>query len=195
MILSLCDYTGNMVRPWIENGYDCMIVDVQHEAGKHKSGRLTKVGEDIMTFEPPENIEMVFAFPPCTHLAGSGARWWAGKGLPALIEALTLVNRCLEICEISGAPWMIENPVGRLSTCWRKPNYYFDPCDYGDPYTKRTCLWTSMDFVMPMKKRVVPVEGSKMHLIPPGPDRANLRSETPMGFARAVYDANRKDLR
>jgi hypothetical protein len=202
MILSLCDLTGNMIRPWLDAGYDCAIVDLQHPAGYHRDGKLWRVGMDIMKFYPPSDVEMCFAFPPCTHLSGSGARWWNAKGLPALIEALTLVNRCLEITAETGAPWFIENPVGRLSTLWRNPDYTFDPCDYGgyldpagDKYTKKTCLWTGGGFVMPSKKYVYPAEGSKMWFIPPGEERSNLRSETPMGFARAVFEANRNGAR
>ena len=88
-----------------------------------------------------------------------------------------------------------------MSTHWRKPDYYFNPCDYGgyirgntgirgtkDAYTKRTCLWAGGDFVMPPKKQVEPILGSiiseKMHY-------ANERSKTPMGFAIAVYKSNK----
>lgn len=120
----------------------------------------------------------------------SGARWFKDKGLRSLIDALSLVERCREIAEWSGAPWFLENPVSTISSYWRKPDYTFDPCDYGDPYTKRTCLWTGGGFVMPPKDRVEPTEGSKMHLLPPSHERANLRSATPMGFARAVFEAN-----
>lgn len=202
MILSLCDLTGNMVRPWQEAGYECMIVDIQHPDGYRREGKLWRVGMDVLKFQPPEEVELVFAFPPCTHLAASGARWWSVKGLPAVIEALTLVNRCHEIATATGAPWMIENPVGRLSTFWREPDYTFDPCDYGgyldppgDAYTKKTCLWTGGGFVMPPKKYVYPVEGSRMWKLPPSEQRANLRSETPMGFARAVFEANNRAIR
>lgn len=59
-----------------------------------------------------------------------------------------------------------------------------------DSYTKKTCLWTNDKFIMPEPKKVEPVLGSKMHKIPPGPERQNLRSVTPMGFAQAVYEAN-----
>ena len=95
---------------------------------------------------------------------------------------------------------MIENPVGTLSTYWRDPDYLFDPCDYGDPYTKKTLLWTGGGFVMPAVVRpgdmfavptwVEPVEGSRMHFVPPSNDHTNLRSATPPGFARAVFEAN-----
>jgi len=110
---------------------------------------------------------------------------------------MRIVEACFRLCEWSGAPWMIENPVGALSTHWRKPDYRFDPCDFGgyleppgDAYTKRTCLWVGGGFTIPEPKPVVPVEGSKMHLVPPSDDRANIRSKTPEGFARAVFEAN-----
>jgi hypothetical protein len=191
-VLSICDLTANMVRPWTDAGHTATIVDIQHQVGERKEDRLTVVGADLLEWKPEESYDIVFAFPPCTHLANSGARWFRDKGLKALIEALTLVERCREICEEQiNAPYMIENSVGQLSTYWRLPNYYFDPCDYGDPYTKKTALWTGNGFRMPTKDRVEPTLGSKMHYVSPGPDRSNIRSETPMGFARAVYEANK----
>lgn len=200
-VLSLCDVTGNMVRPWIEAGHTATIVDIQHTPGYTREGRLTKVGMDIRDFHPIESFDVVFAFPPCTHLASSGARWWAAKGPEVLAEALDLVNACRRVIEATGSDrWMIENPVGRLSTYWRRPDHKFDPCDfggycpegYGDAYTKKTCLWTGPGFVMPSARRVIPVEGSKMHRMGESKARANLRSATPMGFARAVclYNEN-----
>lgn len=200
-ILSLCDRTGNMVKPWAEAGFPCYIVDIQHPPGETPHApNIIAIGADVLRWMPAfeyANPAVVFAFPPCTHLANSGARWFASKGIPKLIEALTLVERCREICESSGARWMIENPSGRLSTCWRKPDYTFDPCDYGgyldppgDAYTKRTCLWVGGGFVMPEPRRVEPIEGSRMHLLPPTPDRADKRSVTPKGFACAVFEAN-----
>jgi hypothetical protein len=199
IVLSLCDLTTNILKPWAKAGYRCIAVDIQHPAGTTISNDgIELVGADINHYIPPlGDYTMVFAFPPCTHLAVSGARWFQTKGLPKLIEALTLVNRCRELCEWIGAPYMIENPVSTLATYWRKPDYTFNPCDYGgylnppgDEYTKKTCLWTGGGFVMPEPKPVEPVLGSKMHLLPPGPERANLRSETPMGFAQAVFETN-----
>lgn len=211
-VLSLCDRTGNMVLPWLEAGYDALTVDVQEQANPHPARqhvvtdvRSVLLGK-IATLEP---LVAVFAFPPCTHFAVSGARWFREKGLDVLIEALEIVNACRKICEQSGAPFMLENPVGTLSTItetyWRGPDCSFNPNDYGDPYTKKTLLWTGGGFVMPPVVKpgdmfeqptwVEPSEGSKMHLLPPSADRADLRSETPMGFARAVFQANAPHLR
>lgn len=204
-VLSLCDRTGNMVQPWVEAGYEAITVDVQEPAADNPAQWPTIA--DVRAWRYPlrhGRPAIVFAFPPCTHLANSGARWFKDKGLGLLIEALELVNACREICEASGAPYMIENPVGTLATYWREPDHSFDPCDYGDPYTKRTCLWTGGGFIMPPIVRpgdmfsdptwVAPTEGSKMHLMPPSADRADKRSETPMGFARAVFRANARQL-
>ena len=116
--------------------------------------------------------------------------WFRRKGLRALSEAIDIFGACVRICEWTGAPWMVENPVSVISSHYRKPDFTFDPCDYGDPWTKKTCLWTGGGFVMPPKRRVEPVLGSIMHRMPPSPDRGHRRSETPKGFANAVFAAN-----
>lgn len=198
VVLSLCDHSGVMVQPWLDAGYEAITVDILHPAGETVDGGWTKVGADIRTYLPPRtDYAAVFAFPPCTHLAVSGARWFKEKGLGALIEGLELVEACRRICEWSGASWALENPVSTLATYWRKPDHIFDPCDYGgylspigDAYTKKTCLWSGGGFQMPATARVHPDEGSKMHLLSPSDDRAQLRSVTPAGFARAVFLAN-----
>ena len=194
-VVSLCDKTGNMVRPWCEAGWRAITVDLHGPAGEVEPGRLAVRGDvrSLPDFGPPA---IVFAFPPCTDLASSGARWFKDKGLRSVIEALELVEACRAWCEASGAPWMLENPVGTLATYWRPPDYTFHPVHYagyggdGDCYTKKTCLWTGGGFVMPDRKPGEPTLGSLMHRLPPSEDRADLRSATPMGFARAVFEAN-----
>ena len=209
-VLSLCDRTGVMVKPWIDAGYDAITLDVQDEINPHP--RRQHVVEDVRRV-PDQwkawNFAFVAAFPPCTHFAVSGARWFRDKGLDVLIEALEIVNACRKICEASGAPWMLENPVGTLSTItetyWQPPSHSFDPCDYGDPYTKKTLLWSGGGFIMPHVIKpgdmfaeptwVEPTEGSKMHRMWGGADGSNKRSVTPMGFAEAVFRANAPHLK
>lgn len=119
-----------------------------------------------------------------------------------LTDALQLFTCCYAHAVWSGAPFMIENPVGALSRHMGEPDHIFDPCDYAgyleeptpEAYTKKTCLWTGNGFVMPEPKRVVPILGSKMHLMAPSDDRADERSVTPRGFAEAVFLANGKVL-
>lgn len=176
-ILSLCDYTGNWSRPYEEAGYEVVRVDLQH-------------GQDVRLLRfRHRRFHGILAAPPCTAFAVSGARWWAGKGEQALLDGLALVDACLRAVVVhKPAWWCLENPVGRLKHYLGPPAMAFHPCEYGDPYTKKTLLWGQ--FAEPRKSPVEPVLGSKMHRIAPGPDRANLRSATPMGFARAFFRAN-----
>lgn len=186
LVLSLFDYTGNMVQPWVAAGFDALCIDIQRD------------GTDILRWLPPRReYQIVFAFPPCTNLAVSGARWFKDKGLAGLASAIELVERARDICEWSDAPWMLENPISTLSTYWRKPDYIFHPHEFAgfwpqDNYVKQTCLWTGNGFRMPgpfpLKDADQPDD--RIHKAPPGPDRANFRSATPMGFARAVFEAN-----
>lgn len=194
IMISLFDYSTVMAQPWADAGYTCYCVDTKHLAGESRLGNIIKVGVDVRDWLPPRgDIAFAAFFPPCTDVAVSGARWFKDKGLGGLVGALELFDLSVKLAEWSGAPYVIENPVSTVSTYWRKPDHTFDPCDYGDPYKKKTCLWTGGGFVMPPKTPVEPTQGSKMHLMAPSPDRAEKRSETPRGFARAVFHSNHRE--
>ncbi len=175
-ILHLCADEGSDSKPYLEAGYNVILV---------------KEDDDVRIFVPPKKVYGIIANPPCTHLAGSGARWWKEKGTEALLESLAIVGACLRVVTAANPVfWVLENPVGRLSRYLGKPAAYYQPYEYGDPYTKKTCLWGL--FKMPEKGPIVsPTEGSKMHLLPPSNDRAKLRSLCPPGFAYSFFNANR----
>ena len=176
-VLSLCDFTGNWSRPYLEAGYDVRKIDLKH-------------GLDIRVFDAlPYPVRGVLAAPPCPEFARSGARWWKDKPPQNLLDALALVDACCRIVLVHRPQWwVIENPVGRLHRWLGDPVMLFDPADYGDPYTKRTCLWGR--FNAPFKSRVVAAEGSKIYNMPDSLGRDVARSATPMGFARAFFEAN-----
>jgi hypothetical protein len=178
VVLDLCGGTGAWSSPYRESGYDVRIIDPLAD------------GTDVRLMERLEfPVHGVLAAPPCTHLAGSGARWWEEKGEEALLDALSIVDACLRIVAVHRPEWWcLENPVGRLSRFLGPPRMTFDPCDYGDPYTKRTCLWG--EFNVPAQSPVPATEGSRMWRLPPSEDRWRLRSETPEGFAKAFFEAN-----
>ena len=97
---------------------------------------------DIRLFKKiKEEVYGILAAPPCTHFAGSGARWWKEKGLEPLRDGLSIVDAVFRIV-FAHKPkfWVLENPVGRLVHYIGRPKMIFNPCDYGDPYTKKTCL-------------------------------------------------------
>lgn len=197
-VISCFDLTGTMVKPWADAGFTCYCVDLQHPEGETRQGNIRYVGADMLDWLPPYRpIAFAAFFPPCTDVAASGARWFKDKGLATLYRAVRLFYAAIRIAEWTNAPYLIENPVSVISTYWRGPDFTFDPCDYAgypggesDLYTKKTCLWVGGGFKMPPAKRLHPVLGSKMHLLSPSEERANLRSATPMGFAQAVFQTN-----
>lgn len=176
IILDLCGGTGTWSKPYKEAGYDVR--------------NITLPDHDVRTYKPPQNVYGILAAPPCTHLSGSGARWWEKKGREALFEALAIVDSCMWIILISNPIfWCLENPVGRLIHYLGKPEMYFQPYEYGDPWSKKTCLWG--EFIQPKKSPVPPTQKDKIWKLPPSENRAMLRSITPPGFARAFFEANR----
>ena len=179
IILDLCGGTGSWSRPYKEAGYDVRIIDM-------------KTGHDVRLFEKPNaKIHGILAAPDCTHLAGSGARWWEEKGEGPLLNGLAVVDACLRIILVCEPKfWALENPVGRLVHYLGKPKMYFNPCDYGDPYTKKTCLWGN--FTDPVKTPIEAKEGSKLWKMYGGKSEKTktMRSITPPGFAKAFFEAN-----
>ena len=179
IILDLCGGTGSWSQPYADAGYDVRIIDPQMD------------GQDVRLFhKPKEQIYGVLAAPPCTVFASSGARW--PRTDDDYIQGLSVIDACLRLV-VTTQPvfWALENPVGKLVRWLGKPKMYFDPCDYGDSYTKRTCLWG--EFNTPEVHPVEPTDGSKMHLQYGGKSVRTkiMRSITPPGFAKAFFEANR----
>jgi hypothetical protein len=186
LILSLCDLTGNWSRPYEEAGYRVLRVDLQH-------------GQDVRLLRHlGEPVHGILAAPPCTHFSRAGAHLWASKGQDALLEGLAVVDACLRTVAISRpAWWALENPIGRLKDYLGPPAWKFDPCDFGDPWTKRTWLWGyftpptplfSAAALRPLRRDLVLVNRTDKLS---GQGRGKLaRSATPEGFARAFFEVN-----
>ena len=117
--VSIYDYSCIMLYPWREAGYECWAVDIMHR-NRHEVSGIHKVHHDLRhPWIPPfsaQDIAIVFAFPPCDHLAVSGARWFRGKGLRKLAESVQMFATATEFCEWSEAPYMIENPVSTTTS-------------------------------------------------------------------------------
>lgn len=168
------------------------------------------------TFIKRLNPIFICGFPPCDDLARIGGKYYAPKEQrdPEVFKkALDLFHVTRRIAEKYDIPWFTENPIGKVSAMWQRPTYYFHPYEYGgylpeddvhpfwpkyipgrDAYSKRTCLWAGNDFVMPERSPVAYHEGKdspQYRLL--GSRSSNtkiIRSATPRGFARAVFEAN-----
>lgn len=202
----LCDLTGNMARPWADSGVTCYCVDVQHSIRQDRvEGNIHYVWGDARSWRPPDGVRVIFgaAFPPCTDVASSGARDFERKGGYLLRDALELFEACRQALAWSGAPYMVENPVGVLSSIPHigRPDHFFEPWQYAgwcedDNYTKKTAIWSGNGFVMPrpLEAPHLGPPDNRIHRASQKAGRSDLRSATPLGFARAVFSANARGV-
>ncbi|KKK74426.1 hypothetical protein LCGC14_2883870 [marine sediment metagenome] len=125
--------------------------------------------------------DLMIAFPPCTHLAISGARWFRGKERKQAM-ALEFVRGLMgaDVERIA-----IENPIGVISTKIRKPDQIIQPWQFGHGEVKATCLWLKG---LPLLRPTNIVDGRepRVHYEAPGPDRRKNRSRTLQGIADAM---------
>ena len=201
IILDLCGGTGSWSKIYKDYGYDVKVIDPQ-EWLEDDYG----TGDVRLFKKPKQQIYGILSAPPCTHFSGSGARWWKNKGKEPLLEGLSVVDACLRIVLITNPTfWVLENPVGRLKHYIGEPKYTFQPYEYGDAYSKRTCLWGNFNMPKPTDivepemveyktkkgeiKRMSKVHWDSFKL--PKNERARLRSTTPQGFAKAFYEKNK----
>ena len=207
LVISLCDLTGNFVEPWVSAGFKAILVDPQHgtDSDDGTTYRIAgtildaaaRIGSDL------DRAILVAGWPPCTDVAVSGARWFEHKRKadPHFQSKAALVaEQCRMVGMLSGGAWFFENPVSVFASIFGKPSHTFHPWHYtgyceDDNYTKTTCLWSGGGFRMPKPHLLdgIGPPDDRIHKCPPGPDRANVRSATPKGFAMAVFEANRPD--
>ena len=127
--------------------------------------------------------DLLIAFPDCTHLASSGARWFKFKQQEQT-EAIAFVKW---IAELPCPRIAIENPIGVLSTKWRKPDQIIQPWQFGHGEVKATCLWLkNLPLLLPTN--VVTGREPRVHKEPPSSDRWKNRSRTLPGIAEAMAD-------
>jgi len=176
-VLVACEFSGIVRDAFIAKGHDAVSCDLlpTERPGPHIEGDVREVLEN--------GWDMMICFPPCTHLAVSGARWFKDKQQEQA-EALDFVRTLLDapISHIA-----LENPVSIISSRIRKPNQTFQPYEFGHGEVKRTCLWLKN---LPKLQPTNFVEGreARVHRMPPGPDRWKERSRTFEGVAQAMAD-------
>jgi hypothetical protein len=197
IIISLFDYSGSWSKPYREAGYEVIQIDI-------------KLGIDILTWDykgiDKSRVVGVLAAPPCTHFSVSGNKYWEQKDLSGETQKMVaLTKKTLEIIKYFNPYfWVLENPVGRIDSLIPELKklrmMVFDPCDFGDAYTKKTILYGSFNPLL-IRNYVKPVRAEFGHhsidlfLIgrfgkTPFHKRAEMRSITPEGFSYAFFEAN-----
>jgi site-specific DNA-cytosine methylase len=190
-ILVACEESQAVTIALRERGYEAFSCDILPCSGNHPEWHLQQDVLPILN----DGWDMIIAFPPCTHLARSGGRWFKekqadGRQQQGISFFMSIVKaKCDRIA--------IENPVGIMSTVYRKPDQIIQPWMFGDPFEKQTCLWLNgVPHLLPTNivtppNRTKYGKGRSMAAwcnLPPSKDRAMLRSKTFQGIAEAMAD-------
>jgi len=177
-VLVACEFSGRVRDAFIAAGHDAVSCDLlpSETPGPHVVGDVRTFLADTASF-----WDLLIAHPPCTFLAVSGARWFAGR-LPQQAEALAFVRLLLD----APVPRIaLENPVSVISSRIRKPDQIIQPWWFGDGETKKTCLWLKgLPKLVPTN--IVAGREPRVHYASPGPDRWKERSRTLPGIAAAM---------
>lgn len=190
-ILIACEFSGRVREAFRKKGHDafsCDIIPSDIPSPYH-------IQDDVLN-HLNDGWDMMIAFPPCTHLAVSGARWFTEgkKDIQLQIDALEFVRKLMNAPVPKIA---IENPVSVISTRIRKPDQVINPYQFGDPVPKKTCLWLkNLPKLIPINivepEFMIGKDGKKYSLIhyltPWDKDRKRIRSLTFQGIANAMAE-------
>lgn len=176
-VLVACEFSGIVRNAFLARGHDAWSCDLlpTEKPGPHIRG-------DVLD-ELKDGWDLMLCFPPCRYLAVSGARWWKGREH----EQAQAINFVLHLMNAPVEKIALENPIGKLSTAFCKPDQIIQPWMFGHPETKATCLWLKN---LPLLKPTDIVEGrhGRVHRESPGPDRWKRRSRTLQGIANAMAE-------
>lgn len=217
-LITLFDYSGVCAEPFDAAGWQCLNIDLGLSDQVDMFSQINPIHytdiENLNTdwfydniFENDIEVNGIIAFPPCLRFAQSGSQWWSEadkKGeTDYYVNLVYQVLRAVDLCKPDF--WYIENPVGRIAKLVPElqqfKGRFYQPNQYGDPYTKKTGLWG--EFVMPAPTNIVePVSSGTSEssmdyywrVIRKAQDfrerRSYYRSITPEGFSKAFFQAN-----
>ena len=176
-VLVACEFSGIVRDAFIARGHDAVSCDLlpTERPGPHYEGDVFDVIGD--------GWDLMIAHPPCTHLAVSGARWFAEKQTEQT-DALEFVRRLLD----APVPRIaLENPVSVISSRIRRPDQVVQPWWFGTGEVKATCWWLKN---LPLLRATNMAKGRipRVWYASPGPDRWKERSRTDANMAEAMAD-------
>ena len=134
-ILIACEESQAVTIEFRKLGYEAYSCDTIVCSGGHPEWHLK---QDVIPLLN-EEWDLIIAFPPCTHLAVSGAAWFEQKRKDGRQQQG--IDFFMEFANAKCDKIAIENPVGIMSSMWRKPDQIIQPYQFGDPFEKKTCLW------------------------------------------------------
>ncbi len=188
-ILCACEESQAVCIQLRKLGHEAYSCDLQDSSGGHPEWHLK---QDVIPLLS-DSWDIIIAFPPCTYLTFAGNRHYAsGDGFKKRLAASDFFMKFVNApCEHIA----IENPVGYMNTCYRKPDQIIHPYYFGDPFMKRTCLWLKnlpclepTEILERPEPKYIQSNGKKRYWVETVslPDRQKIRSKTFPGIAAAM---------
>jgi hypothetical protein len=195
-ILIACEESQTVCDEFRKLGHEAYSCDILPTSGKHPEWHLQ---QDVLPLLELE-WDMIIAFPPCTYLTITGNRWfnvekYGDKALQRIKNREAAINFFLLLANAKCEKIAIENPIGIMSSIWRKPDQIIQPWMFGDSFQKSTCLWLKgLPKLIPtnivdkgkMQKLVSGKSIPEWYSNAPKKNRAEIRSKTFIGIAKAM---------
>jgi site-specific DNA-cytosine methylase len=181
-VLVACECSGLVRDAFIAKGHNAVSCDLlpSERPGPHYQGDVLDLFRKYCGISEFW-FDIVIAFPPCTHLAVSGARWFKDKQQ----EQMAAIEFFYVFTHLPYQKVAIENPVGIMSTKYKKPDQIIQPWQFGHGETKATCLWLKgLPKLIPTN--IVEGREHRIHRMAPSPERSKERSRTFTGIADAM---------
>jgi hypothetical protein len=180
-VLVACEESQAVTIELRKLGIKAYSCDIEPCSGGHPEWHLQQDVTELLG----NQWDMIIAFPPCTHIASSGARWFDEKRKDGRQQEA--VNFFMLFTAANSERVAIENPVGIMSTYYRKPDQIIHPWQFGHGETKKTCLWLKgLPKLVPTNYVCGRVQ--RIWKMPPSADRSKIRSKTYSGIAVAMAD-------
>jgi hypothetical protein len=203
-ILVACEESQRVCKAFRDKGHIAFSCDIIDPSGGHDEWHIKQdvlpLLSNNVTFETLDGFthfvkewDLLIAFPPCTHLCSSGQRWFY-EGYKDYSLQRTASEFFMKFINSNIRRICVENPVGVMSTLYRRPDQYIQPYEYGHPETKKTCLWLknlpklkptnnvyNEMLSLPLKQR------NRIHWLS-GKNRSKERSKTYIGVAEAMAE-------
>lgn len=216
-VLIACEESQRVCSSFRELGHEAYSCDTLKCSGEHPewhinndvipllNGKCAFHTQDGKMHKIDTTWDLIIAHPPCTYLTVTGNRWYdiekyGDKAQQRYKDRDDAINFFMEIANADCERIAIENPVGIMSSVWRKPDQVVQPYYFGDAFEKRTCLWTKglprlepTNIVKPQERvkydsgKSMPKWYADLWRLPKD-ERSRLRSQTFEGFAKAMAE-------
>lgn len=200
-VLVACEESQAVTIELRKLGIEAYSCDLEPCSGGHPEWHLQ---QDVIPLLE-QDWDMIIAFPPCTFLTVTGNRWfnierYGDKAIQRHKDREWAISFFMALANAKCEKIAIENPVGIMSSEWRKPDQIINPFEFGDPFEKKTCLWLKGLPKLQPTEIVKPPERTKFDSgksMPswyadcwklPAKERAAMRSKTFPGIAKAMAE-------